>query len=334
MKKIIYLFVFVSFYSCKPETVIEKKQGSRDAIIDIKDRLKEIVIEEVLISDIAVPYILGEYLIIEDYRPDDKLLHFFTKKDFRYLSSALKVGQGPAEIASIGHIGINEAHRKFYVSDHGKQKIFSYNIDTILQNPLCVPQVKMEMTEEQFPSGYLYINDTLSIGLLIQPTSNSTFNQTIGKWDMSTGKVVPMPYTQPDIKRKRVSFGASVEDSIYAECYSYYDLMTICNFNGTPLYNIYGPNWSDIESQRIYHYGNTLLCRERILALYSGDDNSKREYYFTKILVFSLTGDYIRTLETNSKIQRFCYDKENDRLILQMNDEIQFAYLELGELIK
>lgn len=60
------------------------------------------------------------------------------------------------------------------------------------------------MNETLFPSDYQYINDTLSIAALIKPTGTSTFDQFLGKWNMSTGEITPMKYTHPDIKEKRI----------------------------------------------------------------------------------------------------------------------------------
>jgi len=50
-------------------------------------------------------------------------------------------------------------------------------------------------------------------------------------------------------------------------------------------------------------------------------------------LVFDLHGDYLKTLDVGYKIVDFCYDDDNNRIIMNLNDEIQFAYLSLEGLI-
>jgi hypothetical protein len=84
------------------------------------------------------------------------------------------------------------------------------------------------------------------------------------------------------------------------------------------------------------------FCGDKIFALYSGAEpfyhdakGEKKSNAPTKFHVFDLhTGDYIQTLETGYRIRYFCYDKENNRLILSLDDDIQFACLELDGLIK
>ncbi|MDR3309440.1 MAG: 6-bladed beta-propeller, partial [Tannerella sp.] len=62
--------------------------------------------------------------------------------------------------------------------------------------------------------------------------------------------------------------------------------------------------------------------------------NSEKDSYATKFFVFDLTGEYIQTIETGYRIGSFRFDKENNRLIMVFDDEIQFGYLELDGLLK
>ncbi len=68
-----------------------------------------------------------------------------------WISPEYQRGQGPEEIANIGHIGINETNRRFFVSNHGKQKIFSYELDSVLSNPSYTPVVKQQLNEYDNP---------------------------------------------------------------------------------------------------------------------------------------------------------------------------------------
>lgn len=53
----------------------------------------------------------------------------------------------------------------------------------------------------------------------------------------------------------------------------------------------------------------------------------------TSLLVFNLEGDYLKTLNVGYRIMYFCYDKENNRILMALNDEIQFGYLSLEKII-
>lgn len=339
MNKLLYLFFIVFIGGCGSESETEKYQKKRDNIIDVRKQVKEIVIEDVLIGRVARPFLIDNYLVIGDYTSIDKLIHIFNKKNYDYLTSVASVGQGPNEITNMGHIGIDEIHHKFYVSDHGKQKIFSYDIDSVVVDSFYIPKVKMKMNEGKFPDRYLYVNDSLCIGLIIEPIGSNNFKPSVAKWNMNTGEIVLMKYEHPNIKKKRISFTASIENGIYVECHNYHDLITICSLNGNLKYNIYGPNWSDEKSKTSY-YREAVFCKDKILVSYSGEDTFSKDRIGgmklnnpTKFLVFDLEGNYIKTLETGYQIYEYCYDRENNRIIMILDDEIQIAYLDLDEII-
>ena len=48
---------------------------------------------------------------------------------------------------------------------------------------------------------------------------------------------------------------------------------------------------------------------------------------------YLLDGNYLKTLETGYKIARFCYDRDNNRILLSMDDDIQFGYLDMKEFL-
>lgn len=320
-------------YSCTNNSDTEKHQQQRDNIADVHEQIMEFQTDDILIGSYARLFILDDVLIIGDYKSSDELIHLFNKDSFQHLASTAYLGQGPGEIAVMGHIGIDEKRRKFYVSDHGKQKIFSYDVDSTLTNPHYMPEVKVEMNMVQFPDRYEYINDTLSFALMIEPTSVSTFNQAVARWNIEAGTFEPMKYQHPAIQKKRISFAVSLERGIYAECYTYHDLMTICTLDGTLICNVYGPAWDATVSNRIKHYEDVVICGDKIVAAYSGGENFSDARYPTKLLVFNLEGDYLKTLDVGYRITDLCYDKESNRLLMVLNDEIQFGYLSLNNII-
>ena len=334
MKKILPVLIMIVCWSCTRDSGTEKYQGKRNNVVHVREKTKEIQIEEVIISPLAQFLLLDEYLLISDHHASDKLIHVFDKKKFTYLTSIGTKGLGPGEIANLGHMAADHAHRRFFVSDHGKQKIFCYYIDSVLANPFYLPEIKMTMKERQFPSRYHYINDTLCIGLIINPVGNADYEPTVARWNMLTGEIKPMKYKHPRISKKRVSFAASEKQGIYVEGYSHHDLMTICTLDGELKYNIYGDKWDDRKTSVGYYHG-VVFCKDLIVTSFSdGNDSSSIERYPTKFLVFNTDGDYIHTLDTGYRIVTFCYDESNNRIILHLDDEIQFAYLELDGLLE
>lgn len=342
MNKSIYILLAILLWGCnEPPKKTDKYQYKRDNIITIKNKIKEINIDNLLFSSACDVHIINDYLLIADYRASDHLINIFNKNTFKYMTSIGYLGQGPGEISNMGTIGIDNTHRKFNVTDYGKQKIFSYYLDSILTNPNYIPEEKLKIHEEKTLSQYKYINDTLCIGIIMEPNGSSSLTMTIGIQNMNTGYFKAMPYVHPDIKKKSVFFDASTEYGIYVESYIKQNLITICTLEGELKYNIYGSrNWEEDPKGRFEYYQQVAFVGNKIFVLYLNDDGYVQDpakgiigNLATKFLVLDIKGDYIATLETGRHIGYFCYDKENNRIILNMNDEIQFGYLDLEGLI-
>jgi hypothetical protein len=322
---------------CVQQPATEKYQSSRDVVVHVKDKMREIVVDDVLIGDRSNLYLLNEYLIAKEVKVGmawDKFVHIFDKNTFKYLTSTAPYGDGPGEITNFGTLGIDAQRRTFYVSDNGKYRIFGYCVDSVLRNPDYKPYVKMDLNKKAFPIEYQYLNDSLSFGVIMQPTSVSTFDAFTGKWNMNTGDITPVPYENPKIERRRIHVAVSTRHNLYAEAYYTHDLITICDLNGTLKCNVYGPEFTDERSFKTDYFTNVLFCKEKILALYSGISHRVKDSYTpTTIMVFDLNGDYIKTLDVGYRMFSCCYDADNNRLLMSLNEEMMFAYLELDGLL-
>lgn len=341
MKKLLYLLFLTAFWGCTSAPNTEKHQYTRNNIIKVEDKLVEIDMDSLMFSNIVIPYLMNDYLLIADYKSFDQLIHVFDKNTFRYITGFGYRGQGPGEIASLGHLGIDIAHGKLDVPDFAKQIIYSFDLDSVFADPFYMPDEKLKIHGDKFLDYYQYLNDSICIGLIFEPISHSDFQFAVGKQNMHTGEFELMPNMHPEIKRKRVTFDVSLENKIYVECYSEQNLMTICTLDGELKYNIYGNhNWKDNRNGRINFYTGVSFVGDKIFTLYLNGNAYRKDpakgmigNSATKFQVFNLNGDYIATLETNKLIRYFCYDQDNNRLILCMDDEMQFAYLELDGLI-
>jgi hypothetical protein len=333
MNRLLYILFLALCWACADDAR-EKHQGSRNNVVNVRDKVKEIAVEDVLLSGVIVPYIIDNYILIGDYHSPDEMIHLFDKNTFAYVTSTAPLGQGPGEITRLGRLGLDEVRRTFYVNDNGRRQIFAYPLDSVLANPRYLPEVKVRLNQDKFPAEYHYINDTLCIGSIVEPVGVADFREAMGKWNMLTGEIHLMPYEHPEILKKRITYAVSPEHGIYVECYLYHDLMTICTLDGELKYNIYGSKWDTKVTNRYDYYGRVHICGDKIIARYSdGTDrkNSTVLLFPTQFLVFDLEGNYLQTLETGYKISSFCYDKTNHRLILTLNDDPQVAYLDLAE---
>lgn len=330
---LLMLFVLI-LYSCNSNSETDKKYDANDKLSNVKKEIKEIDIKEKEISIFGTPYILNDYLIISDYKSPDKLIHIFHKNTFDYITSIGDRGEGPNEITNMGSIIPNKKENSFFLIDYGKQKILSYSIDSILSNASYVPCEKTAINNYEFPSRFEYINDTLSFALFIKRLEDGDYKPVVSKWNMQTGDCTFMDYMgHPDLKKKRVSFSVSFKDGIYAEAYWYNDLMTICSLDGDLKYSLYGTNWNNKNTNEDRYFRDVYFCNKHIIASYLGDnriEGNNKVNYPTKFIVFDLEGNHVSTLETGYPIITFCCDEDNNRIIMALDDDIQFAYLDLN----
>lgn len=329
------IFLVLSFWSCTNRPATEKYQKERDRIVNVYDRVKEIALDGHFFNDRSVVIMAGNYLLINDFKSYENQIYLFDKYDFSYITSFAPVGQGPGEIANIGFVYSDDEHRRIYINDHAKQRIFSYDLDSVLANPFYIPEVRLVMNEAEFPSWYCILNDTLSLGEIIRPIGNSDFTKVSAKWEIKKNKITPMEDLHPEVEKKRYSLAASVKQGLFVECYNYHDLMTIRTIDGDLKYNIYGPLWSNGERTKRRYYRDATFCGDKLIALFYSDKNARSDgsQISDRFHIFSLNGDYVKTLKLGCKINFFCYDEENNRLILNMDDEIQFGYLDLEGLL-
>ena len=333
MKNLSVIILGFIIFSCTRNSSTEKYQTDRNSVENVHDCIKEFETDSILIGNNARIYIMDNYLLIADHRGYDKQIHVFDKNSFRHLASTAPLGQGPTEITVLGAIAADEKRGKFYVSDHGKNKIFSYDIDSVLADPDYTPSVKLVMDKTNFPSEYEYINDTLCIARTILPKGVNDYMPSISRWNMQTGNMLSISYNHPNIKKKRTTCASSQQYGLIAELYNNYDLLTISDFNGKLKYNVYGPAWGN--TQHNHYYGDVFFDNNNhLIVSFSGGDNNTDAYYPTCLLVFGLDGEYIKTLEVGCKINSMRYDNKTNRLYMSLNDEIQFAYLNLDGLIK
>lgn len=314
---------------------IDKYQQHSGNVIDVKDLVKEIVIDTPLIGGFARPYILGEYLILTDPQSEENQISIFDKKDFSYIAGTGHMGEGPNEITRLGEIILNEKRRRFYVADYGKMKTLEYELDSVLLNPNYLPIHKTEINRIATPVMFSFFNDTLCYACSMTAEPGKHFQESLVTWNMETGDMDLLITGHPKIERQRIRYAVSLEHNLIAVSYDYHDLLVTYDLQGNLKHNVYGPNWNDATSNAmIYYYGSIVICNNRIVVGYSGERNPEMgQIHVRNLLVYDLEGNYIKTLKIGYNILLFCYDAECNRLIMVLDDEIQFAYLDLEDLV-
>ncbi|HTO17146.1 MAG TPA: hypothetical protein VLZ83_15375 [Edaphocola sp.] len=151
----------------------------------------------------------------------------------------------------------------------------------------------------------------------------------MAKLNINTNKIERFGYEHPKTKGKlsNSSFKLLPRNSIFVNAFAFCDLLTICDVQGTLKYNIYGPNWEHKHEKRQSYFGKVDFFGNQIIAAYIGDDAFVYDKYEklrsnapSKFLLFDITGNHIKTIETEYSFFNFCIDQENERVICYFND--------------
>jgi len=301
------------------------------------------------IETIHTPFILGEptfkvlnnTLIINELRPyNDKAVHFFQANSFTYLGSTGKTGRGPGELGRAGNLATNAQTGHFWLSDFSKYILWKFNLDSALTSPNYMP-VAQPMSKKHFMVRMAFVNDTLAMGNVLDPISPSNYVMKVATLNTKNSKIKILNHSAPDYiteKRTNSFIALSTESNLYARAYIEYDLLTIRKFNGELICNIKGPGWSKTLQPIKKYYSHVAIVGDYIIAAYLGEDGlaldeTKRTVSVspTKLLIFDLKGNHLKTIDTQNPINNFTVDKKNGRIILCFtNREEPLGYLNLN----
>ena len=322
----------LSIIGCKTaiEDKPEKIQKNRDKIINVSAKIIDIK-PEMLFGN-SVLYIIDDLLIVSEVTPKgERGIHLFNKNTFKYLMSTGILGRGPGEIASLGGIGIDRINRILWVQDHGNKVMWKFPLDSVLNNEMFKPKIKLELNYESFIERFGFLNDSIVLGVAVQILPDHSFVKTMSKLNLNTNVIEKYGYVHPQAIGKNSSsvFALSVKDNYYVNCYFKSDLMTICDLKGNLRYNVYGPEeLNNKETKKSYYFGVDLIGNG-IITSYIGDvgvisdENGPKGNTPTKLMTFDTKGNYINTIETGNKFTYFCVDEENKRIIAYFNDRAE-----------
>jgi hypothetical protein len=317
---------------CKTNTNenTEKIQKARNKIMNVGDKIVDIK-PEILFGNSEL-YLIDDILIVSEVAPKgEKGIHLFNKNTFRYLTSIGVLGRGPGEIASIGGIGIDRKNRILWVRDDGNKVMWKFPLDSVLNNEMFKPKIKLEMNDESFIESFGFLNDSIVLGVAVQILPDYSFTKAMSKLNINTNAIEKYGYVHPKAIGKKSSsvFALSVKNNYYVNCYVQSDLMTICDLEGNLRYNVYGPEGlNNKDNKKSYYFGVDLFSKG-IIASYIGDvriisdNNGLKGNTPTKFIVFDTKGNYLETIETGYKFTFFCVDEENKRIIAYFNNRVE-----------
>ena len=324
---ILLILAILSFASCAKDDK-EKYQEKGTKVEDVSKKLVAFKTgNDIFLGQTSRAIISGDYLLLCDYSSADKKIHLFDKNKLEYLTSIGDTGQGPGEIANMGNVYVNENSDKLYVTDFGHNCIYSFDIDSMLTEEDYLPVIKYRLKGDFLPVDYVYVFDSLCYGTFVQYTDRKTVKRLTGKWNMKTGEVKLMEYVHPDVKNKQTNIVYSRLHDTLVEGHGCADLLSFFDGNLNLKYNVYGSDWNNGDGSKLNYYPMTIY-KDHIITAYSGSSYS--DYILpTKLHVFTMDGNYYKTLEVGKRIHYLSSDEGNNRLFISFDDEIQFGYLDL-----
>lgn len=324
--------LFILFMSCSniPEGALEKTYEKWD-VIEKVENIREFP-TEVILSAQTRPYLVGNFLVIVDFKSVHNGVHIYNKNTFEYLTSVGILGKGPGEITQYYDVFPVKGTQTFWMYDHGKLIVYEFDIEEIL---------KTKSKGGQFLPKNIYDFDTKAfvvnpdrilspdrvIGAGFYPTSNSTYRLRPGKYNFISGEYQTWGYVHPESKNDNSRFWFTISDKHerYVIAYTTMDLMTICDLEGNLLYNIYGPNWDDspTERRRNRYFHLVRIAGNYIFTPYLGNrgivlDQYKRQRAVgsTQMIIFDIDGNYIKNMDLGEEIAWFAIDEVNNRVIV------------------
>ena len=327
MKILIITIAFFSVLSCSKNSNNYKIFSSDDYSINVEDRIVSINNRSMLgVSSLTI---VGNYLILNEWMPySDCAVFIYDKGTFDFVAKTAIIGKAPNEVIRAGGLNNHFDTNKFWLTDNGRNVIWEFNVDSVLNNSDYKPQNYIKFDRSLFFSNFSMISDSILLGLSVHPTSTSSFRKEMTC--MNIGNPIPRHYgyQHPDLtdNQTKSSFVFLSKHDVYARAYSFCDLLTICNVDGTLRCIVRGKGFDAKDKQQKDYFMDVQSSNNFIVASYNGgnsfelDKHQRMETTWpTKLLVFDVDGNHLATIETGMEFMSFCIDEQNHRVICYFN---------------
>lgn len=338
------LIICCILVQCKSPETTERFQKQRNNVIDVSNRIVDI--DNGLFFGPSLLSIHDSLLILSELTLHgyDKCIHMLNKNTFEHIVSTGILGKGPQEITRPGDITIEKDKKILWVSDHARRVMWRFPLDSVLSNNSYKPTDYIQLPDVLELITYSFINDSTIIGRSVVPLTHNSFEMATAKLNTKTKHIAEFGYENPNALGRWVSnssFALSVENNLYVNAHWHLDLLTLIDLEGNLLANIYGPGWGKERYNQIDFFSKVALTSKYIFTTYLGEygftydeNNRPRGLSPSKILIFDLKGNYLKTLEVGEEIGYFCVDEENNRIIIYSNARMNsLGYISLEGLV-
>lgn len=330
MKKIL-IFIISTLLTIGCNKTIEQNSKKFNIntfnFIKVGDNIKDIIIKE----HYAYPFlhIIDNYLLLLNFKNFEKGIYLYDKNTFELIANTGYRGRGPGEITNLGNIAYNDKTRDLWVGDYSKRVRWRFPLDSILTNSYFKPDSSLIIHYDLFLDRYHFLNDSIALGKAVHAINHNRAEMLMAKLNIKNNHTVRHGYEHPKAggNKSNSYFSLSHKDSIYINAYAFCDLLTICHINGELKSNIYGPKWNNKSRIKQSFFQQVDIIDDFILASYIGEETfihkknrRPRSNFPSKILIFSKSGEHLKTIDVEYKFSQFCIDKVNKRVICYFED--------------
>lgn len=277
-------------------------------------------------------------MVIHDRGFEDSMLLFFNTKDYQYLGSAGRTGNGPGEFIGLDKIDVFNFSENILAFDVTKSSLININIDSAINFKNYIPNIILNTTIPKL-FDFEQINDTTFITSFYGEDPRLF----ILNWNLDTlDSFLPYPPLPNSFNLPEDDFRYKVRGNLYQtimeknierQCivlaYPYTSLIQVVDYksgknivniigpenNFPPKYKLTGDGYGVLPSKNKNAYGELHLTNEYIFAIYKGKPNGDpKAGYGEQIFQFNWEGKPIRKYTLDRSIASFFIDESNNKM--------------------
>ena len=273
-----------------------------------------------------------DYIIIQDIYSSDEGIYILDKKTLNLIKKTGKIGRGPGEIGRYGDIYTDELNHCFYVADFGKNKIWKYQIDSLISEPDYKPNdcFDFRFVAGMWPMDFIVKNDTLYFLSDLDYFMTKVIDKDSVEFISKSKKEILELDNIKDVKGEFYTrITVHPNKSKYAFAFMYADKISITDNNFKPIDSANGKGKIIISKDKfkdICYYVNIKSDEKYLYAGYMKKPILREDpkygnhiaNYPQTIRIFSWTGEAIAELKCDDPFSDFYVDRDNNRVILYL----------------
>ena len=279
-------------------------------------------------------YLVGDTLIIEDYKSTDKMFYAYDLVRNKGLGWFGKVGQGPGELTNFGSVYINPNKKQLAGFDLGTMDVKAFQIDSALTDSETLAQtiVKYDGAANGFLLSPHFVNDTSVLArAYVYDFDTYTGSNRIVRFNPVTGHYTAIGEANP-LLEKSFSIAYSPEVKRVYLAGKGRDFIQLYDPEGNLIKTVYGPKFEEENpSDHIEYFGTCITDSSgRLYVTYNGRD--MMDGRAKDLLIYDKDGHYLKTIHFDvSHLWDLAYHEPSNRLYFSCDGEPQFGYINLSD---